>query len=476
MSILKVRNENGDFEDIPALVGPTGAAGPRGPAGPQGPAGPKGDTGEGLTIKGRYNTAEALETAVPSPAVGDNYYVGTAAPYEVYTYTGTDGWLNGGSLQGAKGDTGPAGPQGAVGPQGEPGEQGPAGPTGPAGSKGEPGAAATVSVGTVTTGAAGSGATVLNTGTTSAAVLNFTIPRGDKGETGPRGETGSKGETGPQGAPGPNELSESTATALTGLLKGDGTKVTTAAAGTDYATPEQLEGKLDKTGGTISGMLTVESSLRMPNIPAYSLLRTTGTGVVQTASSDTDYATPGYVTGQVRTHDQSVNSHADLFNAKLSRSGGTMTGALDITSDGNLKFSNPNMQGMMLKTNVDGVVCEATAGTDYEQVTLGGTATNRYAKFAGGLLICWHSKSVALDYNDFTALNGVYFSVDIGGWTYPAAFVETPSVSCRPSMSYCIAGCPTEVTATGIGRSFIYSANAYAGTYNVFYIAVGRWK
>lgn len=48
-------------------------------------------------------------------------------------------------------------------------------------SKGD---AATVTVGTVTTGAAGSNAIVTNSGTTSAAVLNFTIPRGNTGASG----------------------------------------------------------------------------------------------------------------------------------------------------------------------------------------------------------------------------------------------------------------------------------------------------
>jgi hypothetical protein len=43
------------------------------------------------------------------------------------------------------------------------------------------GAAATISIGAITTGNAGSNATVTNSGTTSAAVLDFTIPRGDAG-------------------------------------------------------------------------------------------------------------------------------------------------------------------------------------------------------------------------------------------------------------------------------------------------------
>ena len=54
----------------------------------------------------------------------------------------------------------------------------------PKGDKGNEGAAATVSVGTTKTGAAGTQANVTNVGTSSAAKFNFTIPRGEKGDTG----------------------------------------------------------------------------------------------------------------------------------------------------------------------------------------------------------------------------------------------------------------------------------------------------
>lgn len=60
------------------------------------------------------------------------------------------------------------------------------------GASGAAGAAATIAVGTVTTGAAGSQASVTNVGSSSAAVLNFTIPAG---ATGPQGATGPAGTT-----------------------------------------------------------------------------------------------------------------------------------------------------------------------------------------------------------------------------------------------------------------------------------------
>ena len=70
---------------------------------------------------------------------------------------------------------------------------------GEGGSSGEAGTAATIEVGTVITGEAGSSAAVTNSGTTSAAVFDFVIPRGDKGEkgdAGPQGPQGEKGDTG----------------------------------------------------------------------------------------------------------------------------------------------------------------------------------------------------------------------------------------------------------------------------------------
>lgn len=61
---------------------------------------------------------------------------------------------------------------------------------GPHGEKGDKGDAATVSIGTVSTGAAGSKVTVTNSGTSNAAVLNFSIPEGKQGETGAKGDNG----------------------------------------------------------------------------------------------------------------------------------------------------------------------------------------------------------------------------------------------------------------------------------------------
>lgn len=141
--------------------------GETGAQGIQGPPGPQGAPGTGLNILGTYDTLEALKAAVTQPKQGQMYNVGTSDPYSVYMWDTTKGgeWLSQGQLQGAKGDAGDTGPQG------------------------QPGQAATVQVGQVTTGEPGSNATVTNSGTENAAVLDFSIPRGATGAKGDVGAT-----------------------------------------------------------------------------------------------------------------------------------------------------------------------------------------------------------------------------------------------------------------------------------------------
>ena len=70
---------------------------------------------------------------------------------------------------------------------------------GDAGATGATGSAGTVTVGTTTTGSTGGSASVSNSGTSSNAVLNFTIPTGSTGQQGTTGNVGPTGSTGAVG-------------------------------------------------------------------------------------------------------------------------------------------------------------------------------------------------------------------------------------------------------------------------------------
>ena len=151
--------------NIGPVRGPAGPAGPQGPAGSSGTAGAPGAAGTAATI-----TVGTVTTGSPgSSASVVNSGTSSAAVLDITI---------------PRGDVGPAGPAGAAGATGSPGAAGPAG------------TAASVAVGTVSTGAAGTPAIVTNVGTSSAAVLDFVIPRGADGAAGAAGATGPAGSSG----------------------------------------------------------------------------------------------------------------------------------------------------------------------------------------------------------------------------------------------------------------------------------------
>ena len=115
-------------------------------------------------------------------------------------------------------------------------------------SSGTTGPAGSVSVGTTTTSAAGGNASVSNSGTSTAATLNFTIPRGSTGPTGPTGPTGAVGPTGPSvtGPTGPVSTEPSTVTGPTGAVGPTGA---TGAAST-VPGPTGPAGSTGPTGAT----------------------------------------------------------------------------------------------------------------------------------------------------------------------------------------------------------------------------------
>jgi hypothetical protein len=157
-------------------------------------------------------------------------------------------------------------------PRGDTGATGATGPQGPTGT------AATVAVGTTTTGAAGSSASVTNSGTSSAAVFNFTIPRGDTGATGATGAAGTAATiavgTTTTGAPGTSATVTNSGTSSAavfnftiprgaGVITGGTTgQVLAKASSTDYDTTwiTPTTGTVTSVAATVPSFLNVSGS------------------------------------------------------------------------------------------------------------------------------------------------------------------------------------------------------------------------
>jgi hypothetical protein len=181
------------------------------------------------------------------------------------------------------------------------------------GLKGDTGTAATISVGTVTTGAAGSSATVTNAGTSSAAVFNFSIPKGDKGDTGSTGSTGPTGATGAGYASSTSSTSQSISTgsktftvANTGAFAvGNRVRVINTGSASNY-----LEGvitslvantsitvSVDRTGG--SGTITSWTFALAGEVGATGTSLTTGGNRIYVSSTQPSTPVGGWVVGDV---------------------------------------------------------------------------------------------------------------------------------------------------------------------------------
>jgi len=139
-----------------------------------------------LSLSVERHSFELAQSGVKGDA-GTPIEIQNSGTHIQWRYVGDVSWTNIISVAAITGATGSTGAAGAAGADGEDGTDG---------------AAATIAVGTVTTGNPGTSATITNAGTSSAAIFNFTIPRGDVGATGSTGSTGSTGAAGADGADG----------------------------------------------------------------------------------------------------------------------------------------------------------------------------------------------------------------------------------------------------------------------------------
>jgi hypothetical protein len=234
------------------LTGAAGGVGPQGPVGAAGAAGPAGATGlQGPPVTFRNAWSSGLTYAI-GDAVSENgnSYIAIAASTAQDPATdvgsGTSGtyW----ALLAKKGDAGATGA------------------TGSAGAAGSQGSAATIAIGTVATGAAGSSASVANSGTSSAATFNFTIPQGATGAGFANGTAGGQiyltGSSSPFAPAAPQAMTGDVTIASSGVTTIGTGKVTASMIANSTLTSTQI------ASGTITGSNIANSTVGVANLDA----------------------------------------------------------------------------------------------------------------------------------------------------------------------------------------------------------------
>lgn len=379
-------------------------------------------------------------------------------------FVGTEAeWLE--SLVGA---TGAAGPTGATGA---------AGATGP---NGIDGIAATLAVGAVTTGAAGTDVIVTNVGTTIAAVFDITIPRGDTGATGPSG-------------PGSGDMVAATydpttvggdAFAMDNMAEGATNKILTVAeraaiaglgalapksavndadwSGTDLAVANGGTGASDATGARTNLGLAIGTDVQAysANLAALAAVTpgTTGVALLDETSASGARSTIGVVIGaDVQAYDADLAAIAGLTSAanKLPYFTGSGTAALADFSD----------FGRMLVDDADaaaGRTTLAAMGTGFE----GATGTIPDANLPSRLVAC----TQVTDWNNAVA-TGAYWSADS-----PSVSNVPPGYDFHYWMGWVIANTSSHITQTirsflydTTGDGVVYERHCNAGVWGAWY-------
>ena len=324
-----VKNKEYYFK-IRGLGGVKGDKGDTGPAGPQGPQGPYVDVVAGTT------------TTLPA---------GSSAQVTVNN-VGNMSVLNFGI---PKGDTG------AKGDKGDKGNTGPQGPQGPQGNTGPAGLNATVTAGTTTTGAPGTQANVVNSGTGNQAVLDFTIPQGAKGDTGATGPQGPTGPTGPQGPTGATGATGSVKSDLVNALPASGDEDTFYLVDRD-ATVETATGNPitftnpENSGDIKSAQLngnTTQTTLSGVNM--FDVFDTDG-GTVQTVSVDAD----GWLTCTIDNTSGTGDRYGLYFTNNLSALQTSTTYAIV------MEVKAKSGTGSVFPTQGSGAQCQFTVNKQYD--------------------------------------------------------------------------------------------------------------
>lgn len=125
--------------------------------------------------------------------------------------------------------------------------------------------------------------------------------------------------------------------------------------------------------------------------------------------------------------------------------------------------------------NILGTVSQTGGVPTGAIVEAGSSANGQYTKFADGTMICR-----LLITGLSIAMNSSYGSGTVGttNWAYPAAFVSTPvlTLGARGAGKFTTTS-PADAASATLGSFLVFdpAGSIYTGSFNCFFLAIGRW-
>lgn len=482
LNLVLPKGDKGDafkYEDFTAeqLLALKGEKGETGEQGKQGIQGEPGPAGKDFSISRTYPSIAEMEADKDNVSEGE--FVSIVSDVEdpdnakVYIKGKTDfSFLF--DLSGATGMKGEKGDPGIQGKQGEPGQQGnpgpanvltigtvssgttasatitgtspsqklnlvlPKGEAGTNGSNGKDGVTPTIKVGTVTTGNAGTNASVSASTSGTTTTLDFTIPRGNTGSAGTNGTNGTNGKNG------------------TGITSVKQTTTSTADGGTNVITVALSDGT--------SSTFQVKNGSKGSN-------GTNGKdGINATTTATATSSANGLMSKEDKAKLEKIEAGANKYTlptASNSTLGGVKTTSFVTSNSG--YTACPIINGVPYYKDTDTSCIETIIQSN-------GTAI----KFSDGTMICVGKEHVDMKGSGYKLIT---FPKAFKEQTFPCCFgsIETIGAFDNPTPSLVVGGIIINCRANTNVNMWCYCACPGDNTFdyggvNISYIAIGQWK
>jgi len=271
---------------------------------------------------------------------------------------------------------------------------GPQGPTGPSG---------TIAIGATTTGAEGTNASVTNSGTSTAAVFNFTIPKGDTGATGATGATPNISMTATQLPEGSQPTVAKTGTAenpifTLGIPKGDKGDGFPSGGTTGQYLRKTSNSDYDTSWDTLDSADVIGALGYTPynstNPNNYVTSTQLGNEIQDRQNADTALQnTINNRTVQTQTNQDAVSGYSATTSANVVNSSNAQEAKLEASRviDDPAGADYEYLYKLFLDTNGINLYSKKGTGTAYSGIMIGAISEvgTNYIRFTTGHQVCW---------------------------------------------------------------------------------------